>query len=81
MNTDLVVAGSGLFGLTVAERCARELGLRVLVVERRDHIGGNAHSETDPATGIEVHRYGPHFFHTPNRDVWDYVNRRKQILY
>ena len=75
MNTDLVVAGSGLFGLTVAERCARELGLRVLVVERRDHIGGNAHSETDPATGIEVHRYGAHLFHTSNERVWEYVNR------
>jgi UDP-galactopyranose mutase len=75
LNADLVVAGSGLFGLTVAERCARELGLRVLVVERRDHIGGNAHSETDPATGIEVHRYGAHLFHTSNERVWEYVNR------
>jgi UDP-galactopyranose mutase len=75
LNADLVVAGSGLFGLTVAERCARELGLRVLVVERRDHIGGNAHSETEPATGIEVHRYGAHLFHTSNERVWEYVNR------
>ena len=75
MNADLVVAGSGLFGLTVAERCARELGLRVLVVERRDHIGGNAYSEVEPATGIEVHRYGAHLFHTSNERVWDYVNR------
>jgi UDP-galactopyranose mutase len=75
VNTDLVVAGSGLFGLTVAERCARELGLRVLVVERRDHIGGNAYSEIEPSTGIEVHRYGAHLFHTSNERVWDYVNR------
>ncbi|NUT40882.1 MAG: NAD(P)-binding protein, partial [Thermoactinospora sp.] len=63
MNADLVVVGSGLFGLTVAERCATELGLRVLVLERRDHIGGNAHSEPEPDTGIEVHRYGSHLFH------------------
>jgi UDP-galactopyranose mutase len=75
VNVDLVVAGSGLFGLTVAERCARELGLRVLVVERRDHIGGNAYSEVDPDTGIEVHRYGAHLFHTSNERVWEYVNR------
>lgn len=75
MNADLVIAGSGLFGLTVAERCARELGLRVLVVERRDHIGGNAHSEIEPSTGIEVHRYGAHLFHTSNERVWEYVNR------
>ena len=42
MNHDLVVVGSGLFGLTIAERCAHELGLRVLVIDKRDHIGGNA---------------------------------------
>jgi UDP-galactopyranose mutase len=75
VNADLVIAGSGLFGLTVAERCARDLGLRVLVVERRDHIGGNAYSEIEPSTGIEVHRYGAHLFHTSNERVWEYVNR------
>ncbi|MCW2914415.1 MAG: UDP-galactopyranose mutase [Actinomycetia bacterium] len=75
MNADLVVAGSGLFGLTVAERCATELGLRVLILERRDHIGGNAYSELEPETGIEVHRYGAHLFHTSNERVWEYVNR------
>jgi UDP-galactopyranose mutase len=72
---DLVIVGSGFFGLTVAERVADELGLRVLVLERRDHLGGNAYSEPDPDTGIEVHRYGAHLFHTSNRRVWDYVNR------
>jgi UDP-galactopyranose mutase len=72
---DLVVVGSGFFGLTVAERAATELGLRVLVVERRDHLGGNAYSEPDPETGIEVHRYGAHLFHTSNERVWEYVNR------
>lgn len=75
MNADLVVAGSGLFGLTVAERCADELGLRVLLLERRGHIGGNAYSEPEPETGIEVHRYGAHLFHTSNARVWEYVNR------
>lgn len=75
MEIDLVIAGAGLFGLTVAERSARELGLRVLLVERRDHIGGNAHSVFEPSTGIEVHRYGTHIFHTSNERVWDYVNR------
>ena len=72
---DLVVAGSGLFGLTVAERVAAGLGRRVLVLERRDHLGGNAYSEPDPETGIEVHRYGTHVFHTGNEAVWAYVNR------
>ena len=75
MNPDLVVVGSGLFGLTIAERCASELDLNVLVVERRHHIGGNAYSEADPETGIEMHVYGAHLFHTSNRRVWDYVNR------
>ncbi|HEX5560644.1 MAG TPA: UDP-galactopyranose mutase [Nocardioidaceae bacterium] len=75
MNADLVIVGSGFFGLTIAERCAADLGLQVLVLERRPHIGGNAYSEADPETGIEVHRYGAHLFHTSNKRVWDYVNR------
>jgi len=72
---DLIVVGSGFFGLTVAERTANELGKRVLVVERRNHIGGNAYSEAEPETGIEVHKYGAHLFHTSNKRVWDYVNQ------
>ena len=75
MNADLVVVGSGFFGLTVARQCAEQLGLKVLVLERRDHIGGNAYSEADPETGIEVHRYGAHLFHTSNERVWQYCNR------
>ncbi len=75
MNADLVVVGSGFFGLTIAERCANELGLRVLVLERRHHLGGNAYSEPEPETGIEVHVYGAHLFHTSNERVWEYVNR------
>ena len=75
MNIDLAVVGSGFFGLTIAERCANDLGLRVLILERRDHIGGNAYSEAEPQTGIEIHRYGAHLFHTSNARVWEYVNR------
>ena len=75
MDVDLVVVGSGFFGLTIAERCADELGLRVRVLERRHHIGGNAYSSADPDTGIEVHNYGAHLFHTSNHRVWEYVNR------
>ena len=74
MRADLVVVGAGLFGLTVAEQAA-ERGLDVAIVDRRDHPGGNAWSETDPDTGIEVHRYGAHLFHTSNERVWEYVNR------
>jgi UDP-galactopyranose mutase len=75
VNVDLVVVGSGFFGLTVAEQCAAEMGLRVLVLDRRAHIGGNAYSEPEPETGIEVHRYGAHLFHTSNERVWAYANR------
>ncbi|WP_301924884.1 UDP-galactopyranose mutase [Corynebacterium glaucum] len=75
MAYDLIVVGSGFFGLTVAEQAASELGKRVLVVEKREHIGGNAYSEADPETGIEVHKYGAHLFHTSNDRVWEYVNR------
>lgn len=70
---DLAIAGAGFFGATIAERCANELGIRVLLIDKRGHIGGNAYSETDPSTGIEVHKYGAHLFHTPNRKVWDYL--------
>lgn len=75
MNSDLVVVGSGFFGLTIAERAAADLGIKVLVIDRRDHIGGNAYSEDDPDTGIEIHRYGAHLFHTSVETVWNYVNR------
>lgn len=75
MNADLVVVGSGLFGLTVAERAATELGLKVALLDRRSHIGGNAYSKKEEQTGIEVHQYGAHLFHTSNERVWEYVNR------
>ncbi len=74
VNADLLVVGSGFFGLTVAERAAAH-GQKVLVIDRRPHLGGNAYSEFEPETGIEVHRYGAHLFHTSNERVWSYVNR------
>ena len=74
MRADLVVVGAGLFGLTVAERAAQQ-GLDVVVLDRRNHLGGNAWSDIEPETGIEVHRYGAHLFHTSNERVWEYVNR------
>jgi len=75
VDADLVVVGSGLFGLAVAQQCAERFGARVLILERRSHIGGNAWSEPEAQTGIEVHRYGAHLFHTSNERVWAYVNR------
>ena len=75
ISYDLIVVGSGFFGLTVAERAASQLGKKVLIVERRNHLGGNAYSEAEPETGIEVHKYGAHLFHTSNERVWNYVNQ------
>lgn len=75
MNVDLVVVGSGLTGLTIAEQAANELGLKVVILDRRSHIGGNAYSKFEENTGIEVHQYGAHLFHTSNERVWEYVNR------
>jgi UDP-galactopyranose mutase len=75
MQPELIIVGAGFYGLTIAERVASELNKRVLVIDRRDHIGGNAYSEIDSETGIEIHRYGAHLFHTSNERVWNYANR------
>ena len=69
------VVGAGFWGSVMAERIAAELGEPVLVIEQRDHAGGNCHSQFDDATGIECHRYGTHIFHTTLPRVWDYVRR------
>ena len=74
-NYPVVIVGSGLFGLTVAERIADQLGLKVLLLEKRSHLGGNAWSEIHEETGIEIHKYGSHLFHTSNPVVWNYLNR------
>lgn len=69
-----IVAGAGIFGAIVAERLASR-GENVLVVEKRDHIAGNIYSYTDEETGIEVHKYGSHIFHTELDEVWDYITK------
>ena len=68
---DYLIVGSGLFGATVANRLKKE-GKKVLVIEKRNHIGGNVY--TEEIEGINVHKYGAHIFHTDYKDVWDYVN-------
>ena len=69
---DYLIVGAGLFG-AVAARELCDSGKTVLVVDRRDHIGGNIF--TEKIEGINVHKYGAHIFHTNDRDVWEYVNR------
>jgi len=72
---DIYIVGSGLFGLTVAERITSQFKIPVKIIEKRSHIGGNAFSEIDSETGIEVHKYGTHLFHTSNLNTWNYINR------
>lgn len=75
MEYDVLIVGAGLFGLTMAERLANVAGKKVLIIDKRNHIGGNCYSEFDPETGIECHKYGAHLFHTSLENVWQYVNQ------
>ncbi|HUS20173.1 MAG TPA: UDP-galactopyranose mutase [Terriglobales bacterium] len=70
---DYVVVGAGFAGSVLAERLARVLGMKVLVIDRRPHIGGNAYDHYNEH-GLLVHRYGPHIFHTNSRKVFDYLS-------
>lgn len=71
---NLIIVGSGLFGSVVAEQASRA-GYRVAVVEGRANIAGNCYTADDPNTGINIHHYGPHIFHTSNQKVWEYINQ------
>ena len=72
MKYDFLIVGAGLYGAVFAQK-AKEAGKKVLVIDRRAHIGGNVYTET--VEGIQVHVYGAHIFHTNLKNVWDYVNR------
>jgi UDP-galactopyranose mutase len=74
---DYLIAGAGFAGSVLAERLARDAGRRVLLIDRRRHVGGNAFDERN-AAGILVHRYGPHIFHTNSRAVFEYLSRFTQ---
>lgn len=69
-----VVVGAGFAGAVIAERIASQLGEKVLVIEKRNHIGGNAYDYYDEQ-GVLVHKYGPHIFHTRSKEVWDYLSQ------
>lgn len=74
LRYDYLIVGAGLAGAVMAERIASQLNKKVLVVEKRNHIGGNAYDEYDDH-GVLVHRYGPHIFHTNSKVVFDYLSR------
>lgn len=71
---DVMVVGAGFAGAVMAERLANDAGKKVLVVDRRPHVAGNAYDRLDEA-GVLIHQYGPHIFHTNSADVFDYLSR------
>lgn len=71
---DYIVVGSGFFGAVFAQQ-ARECGKTVLVLEKRNHIGGNCYSYNYEDTEVNIHAYGTHIFHTNNKPLWEYINR------
>ncbi|MDB5446029.1 MAG: glf, partial [Phenylobacterium sp.] len=71
---DWLIVGAGFAGSVLAERIAAERGERVLIVDRRDHVGGNAYDMRD-AAGVLMHRYGPHIFHTNSKAIFDHLSR------
>lgn len=73
MKVDWLIVGAGFTGATVAERIASQLDQKVLIIDRRDHIGGNAYDRYDE-NGILLSQYGPHIFHTNSKKVWDYLS-------
>ena len=72
MKYDYLIVGAGLFGAIFAYE-AKKAGKKVLVIDRRDHIGGNIY--TKEVEGIQVHQYGAHIFHTSDKEVWDYIQQ------
>lgn len=74
LTKNIAVVGAGFSGAVIANRLA-ESGYDITVFESRDHIAGNCHTERDPDSGIMVHCYGPHIFHTDNERVWQFINR------
>lgn len=79
---DVCIVGAGLSGSVIAERFANELNKKVLIIDKREHIGGNCYDYTDQETGIRVNKYGAHLFHTNYHRVWAYIHKfSKWTLY
>ena len=73
-NKSILIVGAGFSGATIARTLA-EAGLSVDIIDSRDHLAGNCHSARDAETGVMVHIYGPHIFHTDDSEVWDFIRR------
>ena len=72
---EVIIVGAGLSGVVMAEQFSSKLNKKVLIIDKRDHIGGNCYDFIDPETGILMNKYGAHLFHTNNEEVFEYINR------
>ena len=72
MKYDFLIVGAGLFGSVFAYE-AKKLGKKCLIIDKRNHIGGNCYSEN--IDGIDIHKYGPHIFHTNDKKIWEWINQ------
>jgi UDP-galactopyranose mutase len=79
LGANILIVGAGLSGAVIGRELA-EAGHSITILDARDHIGGNCHTVRDSETGVMVHKYGPHIFHTDNDEVWSYVNRFATFL-
>jgi UDP-galactopyranose mutase len=71
----ILVVGAGFSGAVAARELAQRLDARITVIDARDHVAGNCHTERDPETGVMLHKYGAHIFHTSREDVWNYMRQ------
>jgi UDP-galactopyranose mutase len=78
-SSNILLVGAGLSGAVIGRHLA-EAGHKVTIVDARSHVGGNCHTERDAKTGVMVHVYGPHIFHTDDQEVWAYVNRFARFM-
>ena len=72
---EIIIVGCGLSGIVIAEQFSSKLNKKVLIIDKRDHIGGNCYDYVDEETGILLNKYGAHLFHTNDKEVYDYINQ------
>ncbi|WP_444917578.1 UDP-galactopyranose mutase [Microbulbifer sp. JMSA003] len=78
-NSSIAIVGAGFSGAVIGRELAQS-GYKVDIFEAREHIAGNCHTERDTETGVMVHKYGPHIFHTADQEVWDYINKYAEMM-
>ena len=74
MANRYLIVGSGFSGCVLANCLVNKTGCSILIIDEREHIGGNCHTSRDAETGVMLHHYGPHIFNTDKKEIWDYVN-------